>query len=93
MDCSSCHNPHTNAAKDLKIYSAKCIGCHAAVVHQFKNDAKDVEQLKDNCIDCHMPAQPSKAITFQLAGSAEKSAYLLRTHKIAVYFQPPPKER
>jgi hypothetical protein len=41
--------------------------------------------LKMNCIDCHMPQQPSRAITFQLSGDSSKSAYLLRTHKIAVY--------
>lgn len=86
MDCTSCHNPHTKASDDLKVYSQKCIRCHQDVDHRsFKMGNGTAHTMKSNCIDCHMPEQPSRAITFQLSGSDSTSSYLLRTHKIAVY--------
>ena len=82
LNCSTCHNPHTDAGKDLKIYSAVCMSCHQNVTHSFM---KDPMQMQNNCIDCHMPSQPSQAITFFLEGNKDTSAYLLRTHKIGIY--------
>lgn len=84
LDCTTCHSPHTDAGSNLADYSQKCISCHKDVRHNFANETA-VNKINSNCIDCHMPKLASRAITFQLAGSAEKSAYLLRTHKIAVY--------
>lgn len=86
MVCSTCHNPHTNASSDLVEYSNKCLTCHQNTDHSStKMDATTAKTIKTNCIGCHMPEQPSRTITFQLAGSSLKSAYLLRTHKIAIY--------
>ena len=86
LDCSTCHNAHTDATKDLTFYSSKCISCHATTDHSsLKLDKVALSKLQTNCINCHMPEQPSKAITFQLAGSDSISAYLLRTHKIGIY--------
>ncbi len=88
INCSTCHNPHGNASNDLSEYSKKCVSCHANADHSsVKMDATTANTIKSNCINCHMPEQPSRAITFQLAGSNLKSSYLLRTHKIAIYLK------
>ena len=85
LTCSTCHDPHDNASSDVKEYSAKCISCHVTTDHDFVKSASALNEIKMNCIDCHMPEQPSRAITFYKQGSTIKTAYLLRTHKIAVY--------
>jgi hypothetical protein len=86
LNCTSCHDPHTNASADLTMYSRKCISCHRDTDHRsFKMDKALANTVKSNCIDCHMPLQPSRAITFQLSGSDSASFYFLRTHRIAVY--------
>ncbi|MDB5231755.1 MAG: hypothetical protein JWN76_2560 [Chitinophagaceae bacterium] len=86
MTCGTCHDPHTNVVTDLSMYSNKCVSCHNEVEHRsLKMDAAMKNTIKTNCIDCHMPEQPSRIFAFQLSGSTEKAAYLLRTHKIAVY--------
>jgi hypothetical protein len=86
LDCSTCHNPHTNASSNVVHYSNKCVTCHQNTDHSsLKMDEAMATTLKRNCIECHMPQQPSRAITFQLSGDSSGSAYLLRTHKIAVY--------
>ena len=79
MDCSTCHDPHSNAGTDLKVYSSVCMSCHQGVQHSFGMDAQR------ECISCHMPSQPSRAITFQTVSQGPRMAYLLRTHRIAVY--------
>jgi len=86
MNCSTCHDPHKDATSNLSFYSQKCMGCHSEASHNFcpKADSLGIS-IKNNCIDCHMPKKPSEAISFKLAGSTEKSSYLLRTHRIAVY--------
>jgi hypothetical protein len=83
LDCNTCHAIHGNKAQSLTAYSNNCISCHQTVNHSQKtlND----QRVKTNCIDCHMPLKSSKAISFKLEGQAKLAAYLLRTHKIAVY--------
>jgi hypothetical protein len=88
MDCSTCHNPHSNAGTDVRAYSSVCMSCHKGVTHSFASGAVAAQQLVNNCIDCHMPAQPSHAISFQTQSNGPKLAYLLRTHRIAVYKDP-----
>jgi len=86
MNCSSCHNPHTNATKDLAAYSQKCMSCHTDAGNNFCPLADSIgPSIKYNCIDCHMPKRPSEAISFQLPGNKETTSYLLRTHRIAIY--------
>ena len=87
MTCNSCHNTHEDLNGSLKIYSERCISCHQTTKHSQAVQKKGI--LKDNCIDCHMPNQPSKLISFQLAGSGKTSSYMLRTHHIAIYPNPP----
>ncbi|MEH3111874.1 multiheme c-type cytochrome [Pedobacter terrae] len=83
MTCQSCHNTHENIKGNLKIYSQRCISCHQSIRHSEVTLAKG--SLSTNCIDCHMPKESSKLITFQQAGQAHLSPYLLRSHRIAVY--------
>ena len=86
LTCVTCHDPHSDAGNDLKVYSATCIGCHNNPDHtSLDMDVATAQSIKNNCIDCHMPKQPSNKIEFQLAGKNATSSYLLRTHKIAVY--------
>lgn len=83
MTCQSCHNTHENIKGNLSIYSQRCISCHQSTQHSKATLAKGL--LSTNCIDCHMPKVPSKLITFQQAGKDQVSAYLLRSHHIAIY--------
>ncbi len=86
LNCSSCHNPHTNASSNLATYSQKCMGCHTEANKNFciVKPAAGIS-IKDNCIDCHMPKKPSEAISFYQQGNTQLSFYLLRTHKIGIY--------
>lgn len=83
MDCSSCHRTHENLKGNLTAYSQRCVSCHTSIKHSKITLSNAM--VKTNCIDCHMPKQPSKLISFQLAGNNQLSSYLLRTHKIAIY--------
>ncbi|MXV17086.1 multiheme c-type cytochrome [Hufsiella ginkgonis] len=83
MDCLSCHDAHDGANASLALYSQKCMSCHNAASHAAVGLTPAV--MKANCIDCHMPQQPSKVITFKVAGKEGVTPYLLRTHRIAVY--------
>ncbi|HMI77209.1 MAG TPA: multiheme c-type cytochrome [Ferruginibacter sp.] len=86
MNCSSCHNPHTNANNDLAVYSQKCMSCHTQGGNNFCPMADSIgPSIKNNCIDCHMPEKPSEAISFRLPGNSQTTSYLLRTHRIATY--------
>ncbi len=83
MECGSCHRTHENLKGNLTAYSKRCISCHATIKHSPATLANAM--VKTNCIDCHMPKQASNLITFQLAGQAKTSQYMLRTHKIGIY--------
>lgn len=86
MTCATCHDPHKNTTNDLAAYSQKCMTCHKQETHNFcPRFASIGESIKNNCIDCHMPKKSSSAITFKLQGDAKELAYVLRTHRIAVY--------
>ncbi len=85
LTCNTCHDAHRNTDNNIKAYSEKCMSCHPNTQHDFTTDASALNEIKSNCIDCHMPEQPSRAITFYMEGNNTKSAYLLRTHKIAIY--------
>lgn len=90
LTCTTCHDPHRDAASSLTIYSEKCLTCHKEGSPAFCTITNPVPGiLKQNCIDCHMPNQPSSAISFQLSGNGERHSYLLRNHRIAVYPEKP----
>lgn len=84
MDCSSCHNTHVTEKNNTALFSQRCLSCHQADTHPRISDSGS-SLLAQNCIDCHMPVQPSKLITFQLAGKTQKTPYLLRSHRVAIY--------
>ena len=84
MDCSSCHNTHLNEKNDSALFTQRCLSCHDTATHP-SSAMLSKKAISSNCIDCHMPVQPSKLISFQLAGKNTKTPYLLRSHRIAVY--------
>jgi len=84
MDCSTCHDVHRNQYKDPKLFSAKCISCHAEVNHntiKMKNNMA----LSDNCIDCHMPVLASKKIQLNVQVGQKLLPDYLRSHYISIY--------
>jgi hypothetical protein len=83
MDCATCHSTHENVKGNLTLYSKKCMSCHESIKHSPATLSNAM--VKSNCIDCHMPKQASSLISFQVAGAAAVSPYLLRTHKIGVF--------
>jgi hypothetical protein len=85
LTCVTCHDPHADAGNDLAVYSKKCQSCHNNSDHSSLDIDATTSSFKSNCIDCHMPEQPSRAISFQTAGSNVTSSYMLRTHRIAIY--------
>jgi hypothetical protein len=86
MDCSSCHDPHTNEHQQFAIYSQRCLSCHnTASQHPCSSLVVKQKNLTANCIDCHMPALASQKITFQTSGGNQLVSDLVRTHRIAIY--------
>jgi predicted CXXCH cytochrome family protein len=86
LDCTSCHNSHSNEFESLSKQSEKCLSCHSQVKNNFCTVKVPAGiNLKENCIDCHMPKKESRVIGFYLSGQSEMSPYLLRTHKIGIY--------
>jgi predicted CXXCH cytochrome family protein len=87
MDCTTCHNPHENASKNLASYSKICMNCHQNGTKHSDKTLKTMSGslLSNNCVECHMPKKSSGAIKFQLSDSKQLSNYILRTHKIGIY--------
>ena len=85
LNCTTCHNPHENASKNIASYSKICISCHQTTNHTETTVNKMAGNLKNDCVACHMPKQASNAIRFQLSNNPEYSKYYLNTHKIAIY--------
>ena len=86
LDCSSCHNVHSNEGNNLALYSQRCITCHAGVQHSGINLTPEKKTIfNTNCIDCHMPLLPSKKIVLSVGNSQDIVSYLVRTHKVAIY--------
>ena len=84
MDCSTCHNVHNDEFEKPKMFSGRCISCHAQVKHNSIPVAKKVS-LVENCIDCHMPVLASKKIQVNVKVGEQLLPDYLRTHYIAVY--------
>ena len=86
MECSTCHNVHGATMRNIDDYSKQYIGCHKETPHRdpavkaFMNSPAAI-----NCIDCHMPEEASALISFRVMEKQNANAYLLRTHRIAVY--------
>lgn len=85
MDCTTCHNPHSNTTNVIS-YARICMSCHQPAKHnECKLATKLGASLVSKCIDCHMPAQPSDAIRVESQGGKMVVPYLVRNHFIKVY--------
>jgi Cytochrome c554 and c-prime len=86
LDCSSCHDPHTNEHGQFAAYSQRCLSCHNTTSqHPCSSSVVKQKNLTANCIDCHMPALASQKITFQISGEKQLVNDLVRTHRVAIY--------
>ncbi|RZJ73698.1 multiheme c-type cytochrome [Flavobacterium sp.] len=86
FDCTTCHDPHSDAPRDPEFYARICSSCHAYPTHSKKTLAENsVQDMQFKCVECHMPKRDSRAITFYTAFNSPLHSYQLRTHKIAVY--------
>ena len=83
MDCSTCHDVHNNQFQNPKLFSAKCVSCHANPNHRTLQGKKMA--LSDNCIDCHMPVLASKKIQLNVKIGEQLLPDYLRTHYISIY--------
>ena len=52
MTCSDCHRTHQDDRNNIKLYSARCIQCHAP--DNCGAFEKVGAGMRENCIDCHM---------------------------------------
>ena len=84
MDCSTCHDVHSNQFQNPKLFSAKCVSCHTDVKHPTI-ELKKNNVLSDNCIDCHMPVLASKKIQLNVKIGEQLLPDYLRTHYISIY--------
>ncbi|MBV8096038.1 MAG: tetratricopeptide repeat protein, partial [Acetobacteraceae bacterium] len=48
LSCITCHNPHEPLKTAASFYDARCVSCHAQVVHT-------VAIASRSCVECHMP--------------------------------------
>lgn len=88
MDCSSCHNIHTEEVNVPKIFSQRCMNCHNNNSHDTCTfTATPGLTLSDNCVDCHMPLLASKKIFLQLDDPKKSTPDFVRTHRIGIYLQ------
>lgn len=56
LSCSTCHNPHADAAAGASRYTQACLSCHS----QSKQSHAAIcpVNARDNCTTCHMKALP-----------------------------------
>lgn len=86
MNCSSCHNVHTNEVNKPTSFSQRCITCHKETNHNsLQMTARQESLLATNCIDCHMPMLPSQNIVLNVADVDGLVPDTVRTHRIAIY--------
>lgn len=50
LSCTSCHDPHAKASRDVAAYESVCLTCHSPT-HKKSCPIS----AKDGCIECHMP--------------------------------------
>jgi len=86
IECNTCHSMHSDAAKSLAAWSAKCLTCHSIANHNFCKIAVQVgPAIKTDCIDCHMPTRSSKTVVIHGSSKQNDPPFLARTHLIAIY--------
>jgi hypothetical protein len=63
LTCTSCHDPHRDAAPRADpVYARRCVSCHAG---QISEKSKNHPAADRNCLECHMrQAQAGPYLTF-----------------------------
>ena len=70
MDCTSCHNPHSNSYQDIagnaligRFDDNQCLSCHMAKSNDITaHTYHKPESEGSSCVACHMPARQHLAI-------------------------------
>lgn len=81
MTCADCHNPHQNERGNMRLFSGRCIECHA-IDECGKFDSLG-QSLAENCIDCHMPVRTMEDIIVE--SKEELFSPRMRDHFIKVW--------
>lgn len=59
IQCTACHNPHANPAKEAAAYDHNCLACHSRsappVAGQGVPRAEVCPVAQEECVNCHMP--------------------------------------
>ena len=87
LECSTCHNTHTNERGFVQVYNEHCQNCHSPEKHfcRMANDS-NMAFIKNNCTRCHMPEQASSVIRVQAAAnSIQAIPTMVINHRIAIY--------
>ena len=82
LTCITCHDPHKDESNMETAFIQHCMSCH-----QKSNHATAMLTAKNNCINCHMPLMASKSLNFNNSAERKGIAYMLHTHRIAIYPQ------
>jgi hypothetical protein len=86
IECATCHSVHSNEAKSVAVYSARCSACHSQANHNYCKIAPQLGAvINGNCIECHMPVKTSHSIVINGVGKQISAPFLARTHLIAIY--------
>ncbi len=90
MTCGSCHSPHNDEKNQARVFTTRCMTCHAQLPHaiekKMQSDDSFVQGVtSETCITCHMPLQASRIIDVDQRAGEKSIQYMLRTHRIAVY--------
>ena len=80
MTCSDCHRIHQDDRKNIKLYSEKCVQCHAPE-HCGASEQVGVS-IGENCIDCHMAMGQDTHVAVKRNETTEFP--LLRDHYIRI---------
>jgi tetratricopeptide (TPR) repeat protein len=75
LDCVTCHDPHQNAERDEKDYTAKCLACHSGKSSASAGAAASIVTDRGGrggvtcpvspargCVGCHMPPYRSEPL-------------------------------
>ena len=82
ISCSTCHDPHTNASKDLALYAKACLSCHSPTSKPSATTAPGKVcrvNTTANCTTCHMPKRDL------LGDMSMTSGVMFSDHRIAIY--------
>lgn len=86
MDCSTCHDVHVRETGNLRLFSTRCMSCHAPGTADFCTQEKVPGLvLEENCIDCHMPKLPSRQVFVRAGDDTDRTPFFVRTHLVRTY--------